>query len=99
MNIGDSSVLITGGSRGLGRAIGRAFAKRGARVVLVARSEKELDDAVSEIRAEGGIAHGLAFDVGAKQAVHKIAGAAAALVGSPNIVVHAASTLGPLPMP
>jgi NAD(P)-dependent dehydrogenase (short-subunit alcohol dehydrogenase family) len=99
MNIGDSSVVVTGGSRGLGKEIGRAFAKRGARVVLVARGEKELDAAVSEIRAEGGIAHGLAFDVGEKEAVHKIAGAAAALVGSPNVVVHAASTLGPLPMP
>lgn len=99
MNIGDSSILITGGSRGLGRELGRAFARRGARVVLVARNERELDDAVSGIRAEGGIAHGLAFDVGAKEAVHKIAGAAAALVGSPTIVVHAASTLGPVPMP
>jgi NAD(P)-dependent dehydrogenase (short-subunit alcohol dehydrogenase family) len=99
MILGDSSVVVTGASRGLGKEIARAFALRGARVVLVARGVRELDDAVSEIRAEGGIAHGLAFDVGEKAAVHKIAGAAAALVGSPNIVVHAASTLGPLPMP
>jgi NAD(P)-dependent dehydrogenase (short-subunit alcohol dehydrogenase family) len=47
----------------------------------------------------GGEAHALAFDVGDKEAVHRIAGAAAALVGNIDIVVHAASTLGPLPMP
>lgn len=92
-------VLITGASRGLGKALARALAKRGAKVVLVARGEEELGRAVSEIRREGGEAHGIAFDVGDKEAVHRIAGAANALVGSIDVLVHAASTLGPLPMP
>jgi NAD(P)-dependent dehydrogenase (short-subunit alcohol dehydrogenase family) len=46
MKIHNSSVLITGGSRGLGHALGRALAMEGARVVLVARRAKELDDTV-----------------------------------------------------
>lgn len=99
MQIRNASVLVTGASRGLGRALAKAFAKGGARVVLVARGEAELAKVVDEIRAAGGEAHGLAFDVGDKEAVHRIAGAAAALVGNVDIVVHAASTLGPLPMP
>lgn len=99
MNIENEATLITGGSKGLGKELGRALARRGARVVLVARGQEELNRAVQEIRAEGGEAHGLAFDVGDKEAVHRIAGAAAALVGPPSIVVHNASTLGPLPMP
>jgi NAD(P)-dependent dehydrogenase (short-subunit alcohol dehydrogenase family) len=99
MNIRGESALVTGASAGLGREVARALAKRGAKVVLVARNQGPLDDVVAQIRAEGGEAHGLAFDVGDKTAIHRIAGAAAALVGSPSIVIHNASTLGPVPMP
>ncbi len=99
MNIRNEAVLVTGASRGLGRELGRSFARRGARVVLVARGAEELERTAREIRAEGGEAHALAFDVGEKEAVHRIAGAAAALVGPPSIVIHNASTLGPVPMP
>lgn len=98
MNITGQAALVTGASAGLGKEVARQLARRGARVVLVARGEAELERAVAEIRAEGGEAHGLAFDVGDKEAIHKIAGAAAALVGSPAIVVHNASTLGPVPL-
>src|SRR6188768_3594037 len=90
-------VLVTGASRGLGKALARALAKRGAKVVLVARGEDELGKTVNEIRSEGGEAHGLAFDVGDKEAIHRIAGAASALVGNVDVLVHAASTLGPVP--
>ncbi len=99
MDIRNEAVLVTGASRGLGKELARAFARRGAKVVLVARGADELEEVVAAIRAEGGEAHGLAFDVGDKEAVHRIAGAAAALVGPPSIVVHNASTLGPVPMP
>lgn len=95
----EARVLVTGASRGLGLELARAFARKGARVVMVARGKRELDDAVAQVRAEGGEAHGLAFDVGEKDDVHRIAGAAAALVGEIDVVIHAASTLGPLPMP
>ena len=55
--------LVTGGSRGLGFAMARAYAKAGARVVLAARDEAKLDDAAKQIRADGGDAHTLAFDL------------------------------------
>lgn len=99
MVIRNEAALVTGASRGLGKELARSLARRGARVVLVARGAADLDAVVREIREEGGEAHGLAFDVGEKEAVHRIAGAVAALVGTPSIVVHNASTLGPLPMP
>ena len=98
MQIAGSAVLITGGSRGLGRALGHALAREHARVVLVARSAEEVARAAQEIRGSGGDAHALAADVGAKEEVHRIAGAAAALVGPVDILVHNASTLGPTPL-
>jgi NAD(P)-dependent dehydrogenase (short-subunit alcohol dehydrogenase family) len=100
MDIQNEAALVTGASKGLGKEVAKALAARGAKVVLVARGQEELDAVVREIRNAGGEAHGLAFDVGDKEAVHRIAGAAAALVGGPpSIVIHNASTLGPLPMP
>jgi len=98
MKIEGAGTLITGGSRGLGAALGRELARRGARVVLVARGEEEVEAVAAEIRAAGGVAHALAADVGDKNAVYAIAGAAAALVGPIDLLVHNASSLGPTPL-
>jgi NAD(P)-dependent dehydrogenase (short-subunit alcohol dehydrogenase family) len=98
MEIEGRPVLITGGSRGLGAALGRTLARRGARVVLVARGAEELTRVVDEIRARGGEAHGFVADVGSKDDIHRIAGAAAALAGPIDVLVHNASTLGPTPL-
>lgn len=99
MELRGTATLITGASRGLGAALARQLARRGARLVLVAREAAALEALVDEIRAEGGEAHAIAADVGDKNAVYPLAGAAAALVGPLGLVVHNASSLGPLPMP
>jgi len=93
-----SAALITGASRGLGAALARELGRRGARLALVAREEGPLEAVAAEIRAAGGEAHAIAADVGDKRAVHAIAGAAAALVGPIDVLVHNASTLGPTPL-
>jgi NAD(P)-dependent dehydrogenase (short-subunit alcohol dehydrogenase family) len=98
MKVRNRSVLITGGSRGLGAALGEELARRGARVVLVARGEKALEETARRIRAAGGEVHALAADVGSKDAVYPLVGAAAALVGPLDVVVHNASALGPTPL-
>jgi NAD(P)-dependent dehydrogenase (short-subunit alcohol dehydrogenase family) len=99
MHIADKNILITGGSRGLGRALGNELARAGGRVVLVAREAPALERVVAEIRAAGGQAHGVVADIGDKEAIYRIAGQAAALTGAIDILVHNASTLGPTPMP
>jgi len=99
MKIEEAGCLVTGASRGLGRALAELLAARGARVVLVARGREALDEAVAAIRAAGGRAWGIAADVGDKDAVYRIAGEAAALLGEVDLLVHNASTLGPTPLP
>jgi NAD(P)-dependent dehydrogenase (short-subunit alcohol dehydrogenase family) len=98
MHIANNAALITGGSRGLGRALGHALARAGARVVLVARGRAELDETVAAIQAAGGTAWGIAADIGDKHAIHTIAGEAAALAGPIDILINNASELGPTPL-
>jgi NAD(P)-dependent dehydrogenase (short-subunit alcohol dehydrogenase family) len=98
MNIRGLSAVITGASRGLGEALARELARRGAKVVLVARVKDDLDRVVQEIRQAGGEAHGLPADVGDKRSTYAVAGAAAALVGPIDLLIHNASTLGKVPL-
>jgi NAD(P)-dependent dehydrogenase (short-subunit alcohol dehydrogenase family) len=98
MQIREQAVLITGAGRGLGAGLARVLARRGARLVLVARDEAAVKAVADEIRARGGEAHALAADIGDKRAIHGLAGAAAALVGPIDVLVHNASTLGPTPL-
>lgn len=98
MEIKNAGVVVTGGSEGLGAALGAELAARGARVALVARRVQPLEQAVARIRAAGGDAHAIVADMGDKHAIHAIAGQAGALVGPVDLLVHNASTLGPTPL-
>lgn len=98
MNIAGQGALVTGASRGLGRALAEALAARGARVALVARDARPLEDVVAAIRARGNVAFAVAGDIADKHAVHRIAGQAQGLVGEIAIAIHNASSLGPVPL-
>jgi len=98
MKIQGQGALVTGASRGLGRALAEQLAAKGARVALVAREAGPLRDVVTGIRARGGEAHAIAGDIAAKAAIHAIAGQAQGLVGEIAIAIHNASTLGPTPL-
>jgi NAD(P)-dependent dehydrogenase (short-subunit alcohol dehydrogenase family) len=98
MNLKDKTALVTGASRGLGRSLSGRLAAEGARVVLVARGEAEVEEAASVIRRQGGVAFAIAADVGDKEAIHRIAGRAAAMAGAVDLLIHNASTLGPVPL-
>ncbi len=59
----DRVALITGGGRGIGRAIAMTFAREGARTAVTGRSMDRLTQVVDEIRAEGGVAQAFELDV------------------------------------
>ncbi|MFO0601934.1 MAG: SDR family oxidoreductase [Polyangiales bacterium] len=99
MELHGRNALLTGASRGLGRALAFELARHGARLALVARDAAALDRTVAELRAAGAAAHAFAADVADKDATHRLAGAAASALGPIDLVVHNASALGPLPMP
>lgn len=92
------NVMVTGASRGLGRALCEELARRGARVVGVARGAEDLEASMGAIRDAGGVAHGVVGDVGDPDAAARIVGEATALVGPIDALVQNASVLGPVPL-
>jgi short-subunit dehydrogenase len=70
--LNEQVMVITGGSSGIGLATARLAASRGARVVLAARNEGELQAIVDEIFAEGGQAIGVTADVADPAAVDRV---------------------------
>jgi NAD(P)-dependent dehydrogenase (short-subunit alcohol dehydrogenase family) len=66
--------------------------------VLVARDLAAVEAAAAEIRATGGVAHAIAADLADQNAIHPLAGQAAALVGPIEILINNASALGPTPL-
>ena len=87
--------LVTGASRGIGRAIAAAYTREGARVFACARHQENLDRAIAEIAAAGGEIAGVAGDVGSAQDVERIVRAATDRFGIINVLVNNASVLGP----
>ena len=64
--------VITGGSKGIGLAIGELFADQGAEVTLVARSADDLDAAVDRLRRRGATADAIQLDICDKAAVEEM---------------------------
>jgi len=82
--------LVTGAGRGIGRAVALAFAREGARVVLAARSGRELSALQREIEAAGGVALAVPTDVRQEPAVAALVSRALADSGRIDCLVTAA---------
>ncbi len=80
--------IITGGSRGLGKATALAFAKEGIDVAITGRNEKSLQETVAELKALGISATYALFNVGNYEEVHKGIKSIIADFGSVDILVN-----------
>ena len=87
--------LITGGGRGFGKAIAKAFAAAGARVTVTARSTKQIDATVAEIKAAGGAAFAVPGDVTNHKDVERVVSAAHKHFGPATLLVNNAGLAGP----
>ena len=75
VDLSEKVVLVTGASRGIGRAIALVFARAGAKVALVARTAAKLKETEMEIRTAGGEARAYPADVAVEEEVnHTVAG-------------------------
>src|ERR1700689_3951228 len=90
------AALITGASSGIGRSTAEAFAARGARVVLAARRQEELDELTREITARGGQASFVVTDVAVAKDVEKMVAHAIQKFGRLDYAVNNAGIEGKL---
>jgi NAD(P)-dependent dehydrogenase (short-subunit alcohol dehydrogenase family) len=88
--------LVTGASRGIGRATALALAERGADLVLLARSAEPLESLASAVRARGRRALALPADVAEWSSVERAVQAALEQLGQIDVLLNNAALLGPL---
>jgi NAD(P)-dependent dehydrogenase (short-subunit alcohol dehydrogenase family) len=84
--------LVTGASRGIGRAIARAFASAGARVALASRKQDGVAAVACEIESAGGVALPIACHVGRRDDVDVLVGRVVDAWGGIDILVNNAGT-------
>jgi NAD(P)-dependent dehydrogenase (short-subunit alcohol dehydrogenase family) len=88
------AALITGGARGLGLEIARAYLREGARIVICSRSVAALAAAQEELSAAGEV-HAHAADVSVPEAAQELVAFAAEKLGGLDILVNNAGVYGP----
>jgi NAD(P)-dependent dehydrogenase (short-subunit alcohol dehydrogenase family) len=86
--------IVTGASAGIGRATAKLFAAEGAKVVIAARREAELESLAAEIVSEGGEAAFLAGDVQSEDFAQALVELAVSRFGRLDIAYNNAGTLG-----
>jgi dehydrogenase/reductase SDR family member 4 len=88
----DKVAVVTGASRGIGRAIAAAFAREGARVVICGRKQETLDCVATELTGGPGEIHPLACHVGKPEQIRNLVETAHRQFGGIDILVNNAAT-------
>jgi len=90
LGLKDKVVLITGGSKGIGLACARAFAKEGARVAIASRSQQNLDEARSALAKEGVAVTAVAADLTRPEDAKALVAAVEKALGPIDVLVNSA---------
>ena len=88
MKMKDKSIVLTGGSSGIGKAVALRCAKDGAKIIVAARNEEKLQTVVGEINEAGGIGHYVITDVTDPSQVKNLFQKAVDLVGCVDVVFN-----------
>jgi len=98
MDLKGKVAVVTGASRGIGKATARALARAGADVVLAARTRSQLEEATGQIRSIGTRALAMPTDITQKASVELLMTAAHDQLGGPHILVNNAAVMAPGPL-
>jgi len=96
MKLDNQVAVITGAGRGIGRAIALAYAREGAKLALAARSQSELQDAVSAVSRLGAEAIAVPTNVASQQDTERLARSALDAFGRIDVLVNNAGISGPI---
>jgi len=96
--VASRGAVITGGGRGIGAATARALAGLGARVVVAARHENEVESVAAELRHAGGQAWATRCDVTDPASIDALARTAVERLGAVDILVNNAGTASAAPL-
>ena len=88
----DKVAVVTGASRGIGRAIAQAFVREGAAVVICGRKQETLDQVATEIGDSSGAVYPLACHVGRQDQIHRLVETTHNTFGRIDILVNNAAT-------
>jgi 3-oxoacyl-[acyl-carrier protein] reductase len=95
IDLAGKRALVTGGSKGIGRAIADELVQLGASVAICSRHRDELEAAAEELRAGGGTVHALVADVTDPRQVEELVQGAAEALGGLDVLVNNAGRAHP----
>jgi NAD(P)-dependent dehydrogenase (short-subunit alcohol dehydrogenase family) len=95
ISLSGQTAVVTGGGRGIGRAIALKLAAAGARIAVLARSVSELSETVSAIQQAGGVAQAAPADVSSPEAVRKAFHGIEQSLGPVDLLINNAAAIKP----
>jgi 3-oxoacyl-[acyl-carrier protein] reductase len=95
MRLGSKVAIITGGGKGIGKAIALAFAREGATVVIASRRVSALEETCREITGSGGKATYVQTDVAEEQQVQRLVAETIRQFGQVDVLVNNSGVSGP----
>jgi len=96
LGLKDKVVVVTGSSRGIGRAIASAFAREGCRLIINGRHAGDLEVAAAAMRGRPGTVHAVVADVATPEGAQGLIDETVARCGTVHVLVNNTGGIGRL---